>query len=157
MDNLQRAYIFGIAHTFPPIALIIDKIPKGIMDRTPIDSADIFTRKLALTLLVTSVSLAVMIYLVYFSAYFGFISVNSTNTAFYIPIMHNQANLPNLRPINMEHAKARTMMHTILYLAIPLIILSIRRIDTSLLDAIKNDSIRRTLQGNPIEPLFKIR
>ncbi len=42
--------------------------------------------------------------------------------------------------MNWSHAKARTMMHTILYLAIPFIVLSIRRIDKSLLMAIKEDS-----------------
>jgi len=140
MDNLQRAYIFGIAHSFPPIALIIDQIPKDIMDRTPIDTAGIFNKKLAITLILTSISLAFVIYVTYFSAYFGFIGLNSTNNSFYIPIMYNEFPTPNLRPINLSHAKARTLMHTILYLAIPLVILSVRRIDKSLIEAIREDS-----------------
>ncbi|MHA1226341.1 MAG: cation-translocating P-type ATPase [Candidatus Hodarchaeales archaeon] len=140
MDNLQRAYIFGIAHSFPPIALIIDRIPKDIMDRTPIDTAGIFNKKLALTLLATVIALASVIYIVYFSTYFNYITVNSVNSAFYTPIMHNEAPTPNLRPLSLNHAKARTMMHTILYLAIPFIVLSIRRIDKSLLASIKEDS-----------------
>jgi Ca2+-transporting ATPase len=143
MDHLQRAYIFGIAHTFPPLALILDQIPRGIMNRDPIDSAGIFNRKLALTLLAVVISLASVIYLVYFTTYFGFIPVNETNKQFFIPIFHDDPSLvgqQNLRPLSWEHAKARTMMHTILYLAIPLMILSIRRIDESLINAIKKDS-----------------
>jgi Ca2+-transporting ATPase len=145
MDNLQRAYIFGIAHTFPPLALIIDVIPRGIMDRTPIDTAGIFNKKLAITMIFTAVSLATMIYLVYFGSYYGIIGINSVNTGFYEPIFHPIFNDPSstvssLRPISWEHAKARTMMHTILYIAIPLIVLSIRRIDSSMFNAIKNES-----------------
>ncbi len=142
MDHLQRAYIFGIAHTFPPLALILDQVPRGIMNRDPIDSAGIFNRKLALTLLAVVISLASVIYLVYFTTYFGWIPVNVTNRDFYLPIFHDDPSVAdiNLRPLSWEHAKARTMMHTILYLAIPLMILSIRRIDQSLLDAIRKDS-----------------
>ncbi|WP_455143131.1 cation-translocating P-type ATPase [Candidatus Hodarchaeum mangrovi] len=140
MDNLQRAYIFGIAHSLPPIALIIDQIPKDIMDRTPIDTAGIFNKKLTLTLIFTAISLAFVIYVIYFSAYFGFIGINSANNSFYIPIMYNEVPTPNLRPINLSHAKARTLMHTILYLAIPLVVLSVRRIDKSLIEAIREDS-----------------
>ncbi|MFX0152283.1 MAG: cation-translocating P-type ATPase [Candidatus Hodarchaeota archaeon] len=141
MDNLQRAYIFGIAHSFPPIALIIDRIPKDIMDRTPIDTAEIFNKKLALTLLFTSASLATIIYVVYFSTFFGLIpSIESFLEGFFVPIFYNDIPPPSLRPLTWSHAKARTMMHTILYLAIPFIVLSIRRIDKSLIMAIKEDS-----------------
>ena len=140
MDHLQRAYIFGIAHTFPPLALIIDGIPKDIMDRDPIDTAGIFNRRLALTLILTSITLATVIYVVYFGTYFNFIPINSTNQDFFIPIFQNEVAEPNLRPQSWNHAKARTYMHTILYIAIPLIILSIRRIDKSLLMAVKEDS-----------------
>ncbi|MFX0014369.1 MAG: cation-translocating P-type ATPase [Promethearchaeota archaeon] len=144
MDHLQRAYIFGIAHTFPPLALIIDGIPKDIMDRSPIDTAGIFNKRLGLTLLITSISLAVVIYVVYFSTYFGFffpVNLEFVNN-YYIPIFHDDPSVAenNLRPLSWNHAKARTYMHTILYLAIPLIILSIRRIDKSLFKAIKEDS-----------------
>ncbi len=140
MDHLQRAYIFGIAHTFPPLALIVDGIPKDIMERSPIDTAGIFNKKLAITLLLTSISLATVIYVVYFATYFEFVPINDTNQAFFIPVFQNDIPLPNLRPQHWNHAKARTYMHTILYLAIPLIILSIRRIDKSLFRSIKEDS-----------------
>ncbi len=140
MDHLQRAYIFGIAHSFPPLALIIDGIPKDIMDRKPIDTAGIFNKRLALTLLLTSISLATIIYIIYFATYFGFVPINDFNQQFYIPIFQNEAKSPNLKPQSWNHAKARTYMHTILYIAIPLIILSIRRIDKSLIMAIREDS-----------------
>ncbi|MHA1236841.1 MAG: cation-translocating P-type ATPase, partial [Candidatus Hodarchaeales archaeon] len=142
MDNLQRAYIFGIAHTIPPLALILDKIPRDIMKRTPIDSAGIFNKKLALTLIATVISLSAVIYIVYFSTFFNFIGLNSVNQQFFIPIFSGDPGVPatNLRPLSWNHAKARTMMHTVLYLAIPLIVLSIRRIDKSFISAIREDS-----------------
>ena len=142
MDHLQRAYIFGIAHTIPPLALILDKIPRDIMNRTPIDSAGIFNKKLALSLIATVISLSAVIYIVYFSTYFNFIQVNTVNYQFYIPIFHDNPGVSeiNLRPLSWNHAKARTMMHTILYLTIPLIVLSVRRIDKSFIKAIREDS-----------------
>ncbi|MFX1517336.1 MAG: HAD-IC family P-type ATPase, partial [Promethearchaeota archaeon] len=140
MDHLQRAYIFGIAHTFPPLALIIDGIPKDIMERDPIDTAGIFNKRLALTLLLTAITLATIIYIVYFGTYFNFIPVSNFNKEFFIPVFQDETDLRNLRPQSWNHAKARTYMHTILYIAIPLIILSIRRIDKSLLKAVKEDS-----------------
>jgi Ca2+-transporting ATPase len=139
MDHLQRAYIFAIAHTIPPLALILDKIPRDIMNRTPIDSAGIFNKKLALTLIGTVISLSTVIYIIYFSSFFGFIGLDPINQQFYTPIFQDPGAL-SLRPIDWAHAKARTMMHTILYLTIPLIVLSIRRIDKSLIRAIREDS-----------------
>jgi Ca2+-transporting ATPase len=139
MDHLQRAYIFGIAHTIPPLALILDKIPRDIMNRSPIDSAGIFNKKLALTLIATVISLSAVIYILYFSTFFSFIGLDPINQQFYIPIFQDPEVL-SLRPIDWAHAKARTMMHTVLYLAIPLIILSIRRIDKSFVKAIREDS-----------------
>ncbi|MHA2176109.1 MAG: cation-translocating P-type ATPase [Candidatus Hodarchaeales archaeon] len=142
MDHLQRAYIFAIAHTFPPLALIIDQIPRGIMNRDPIDSAGIFNRKLALTLVAVVVSLASVIYLIYFTTFFDILGVNNVNRQFYTPVFQNDPSVsfPNLRPMDWNHAKARTLMHTVLYLTIPMIILSIRRIDKSLISAIREDS-----------------
>jgi Ca2+-transporting ATPase len=144
MDNLQRAYIFGIAHSLPPIALIVDQIPRDIMNRDPIDTAGIFNKKLAYTLIATSVSLAAVVYIVYFSTLLGFIPTNIVNESF-IQEPDLVFQIPGdtktgLRPIDLNHAKARTIMHTILYLTIPMIILSIRRIDKSLMSAIKEDS-----------------
>jgi len=151
MDNMQRAYIFGIAHTFPPLALILDVIPRDIMDRDPIDTAGIFNKKLAYTLLATSITLAAVIYLVYFTCLFGLIPVNGVNEGFFgAEIVFQEAGnaVTGLRPINMEpfgqyalsHAKSRTLTHSILYLTIPFIVLSIRRVDKSLIKAIKEDS-----------------
>ncbi len=139
MDHLQRAYIFGIAHTIPPLALILDKIPRDIMERDPIDSAGIFNKKLAFTLIATVISLSTVIYVVYFSTFFGFIGIDPVNQQFYIPVFQDPAIL-SLRPMDWAHAKARTMMHTVLYLTIPFIILSIRRIDKSVINAIREDS-----------------
>ncbi len=144
MDNMQRAYIFSIAHFLPPIALIVDQIPRDIMKRDPIDTAGIFNKKLAYTLIATSISLAAVVYIVYFSTLLGFIPTNIVNESFFSEpeLVLQTAGEPTtgLRPIDLYHAKARTIMHTILYLAIPMIILSIRRIDKSLLRAIKEDS-----------------
>jgi Ca2+-transporting ATPase len=124
MDNLQRVYIFGIAHSFPPIALIVDRVPKDIMDRTPIDTAEIFNKKLALTLLITSVSIATVIYVVYFSTFFRLIpALENFLEGYFVPIFYTDIRPPNSRPLHWSHAKARTMMHTILYLTIPFVVL----------------------------------
>jgi magnesium-transporting ATPase (P-type) len=112
------------------------------MNRDPIDSAGIFNRKLALTLVAVVVSLASVIYLIYFTTFFDILGVNNVNRQFYTPVFQNDPSVsfPNLRPMDWNHAKARTLMHTVLYLTIPMIILSIRRIDKSLISAIREDS-----------------
>ncbi|MHA2295392.1 MAG: cation-translocating P-type ATPase [Candidatus Hodarchaeales archaeon] len=142
LDNLQRAYIFSIAHLFPPLALIIDKIPADIMNRDPMDSAGIFNKRMVITLIMTSISITIVIYIIYFATFFGFIPLNPMNGSGFLPIFQDldPTTFDALRPQNLAHAKARTMMHTILYVAIPLIVLSIRRIDKSIIKAIKEDS-----------------
>jgi magnesium-transporting ATPase (P-type) len=101
MDHLQRAYIFAIAHTLPPLALIIDQVPRDIMKRDPIDSAGIFNKRLALTLLAVVVSLASVIYLIYFTTFFDILGVNNINRQFYVPVFQDDPSVSFFKMIRV--------------------------------------------------------
>ncbi len=131
LDNWQRAYIFGIVHAIPPLALIFDRISADIMKRKPIDTAGIFNWKLVGALLVTSLPLAAILYFVYYGTMYQWLpifAVREFNKIGFNPIFkEGTSNI--LRPVSWEQAKARTMFMTIIYITEPLFVLSIRRID----------------------------
>ena len=144
LDTWQRIYIFSIVHSIPPLAIIFDQFPRDIMNRTPIDTAGIFNKQLFYAMLCFSLVLSVMLYVVYFG------TLNST-----IPFdagINNISQLPNVKfsipndsstnflwPTDPFQMKARTMMVTVIYIAEPLFVLSIRRIDKNIIKSIKED------------------
>ena len=136
LDNWQRAYIFGIAHAIPPLALVFDKAISDIMKRKPIDTAGIFNWKLLGALVVTALPLALVFYIIYYTTFnpftqealLQFLAPNSFNKSGFVPVF-DPTGSNFLRPRNWAHAKARTMILTAVYIIEPLIVLSIRRID----------------------------
>ncbi len=140
LDNWQRAYIFGIAHAIPPLALIFDKTMSDIMERKPIDTAGIFNWKMLGALFVTAIPLALVFYTIYYTTFnpfigsngepmFAFLAPDAFNKSGFIPVFRDESGGSFLRPINWAHAKARTMLLTSVYIIEPLIVLSLRRID----------------------------
>ncbi|MFX0204871.1 MAG: cation-translocating P-type ATPase [Candidatus Hodarchaeota archaeon] len=131
----QKIYIFSIAHTLPPLAIIFDRYGKDIMNRSPIDGEGIFSRRLISALLLTAGALSLVIAIVYFFAEAGIIEATFENTEGFVP---------GFLPVDWslsdwQLSKARTMMHTIIYLCESVLVLSIRRIDKSLLQSFKED------------------
>ena len=140
LDTWQRIYIFGIVHAIPPLAIIFDQISRDIMDRDPIDTAGIFNKQLLFGMLSFSLVLTIMGYLVYFGTYNGtFIPVNEFNGAGFKPEYYMEGVNSFLKAKNIAHAKARTMLITLLYIAEPLFVLSIRRMDKSIFKSIRED------------------
>ncbi|MHA2364357.1 MAG: cation-translocating P-type ATPase [Candidatus Hodarchaeales archaeon] len=140
----QRIYIFGIVHFIPPMAIIFDKQSADIMERDPIDTAGIFNKQLLFGMLSFSLVLATMGLTVYFITYDQvLLSVNSFNMDGFVPALQSDVDWdPDafLVAKDWSQAKARTMLLTVLYIAESLFVLSIRRIDKSLIEAIKEDS-----------------
>ena len=141
LDTWQRIYIFSIVHSIPPLAIIFDQFPKDIMNRTPIDTAGIFNKQLLYAMLAFSLVLSAMLYIVYFSTYSGIIPFNNNFNNYQLNIKFNTGALTDSLqwPLNPAQLKARTMMLTIIYVAEPIFVLSIRRIDKSIIQSLKED------------------
>jgi magnesium-transporting ATPase (P-type) len=78
-----------------------------------------------------------MLYFVYFGSYSGLIPFNEFNNYSLNIKFNSEGNF--LWPENNAQLKARTMMLTVIYIAEPLFVLSIRRIDKSLIQSLKQD------------------
>ena len=166
LDTWQRIYIFSIVHSIPPLAIIFDQFPKDIMKRSPIDTAGIFNKQLFYAMVVFSLVLTSMLYIVYFGSFNGitlqiplidfsnwtinwieifhippFIPFDPSVNNYVLNIQFADPNIPGtfLRPLNTDQLKARTMLLTVIYIAEPIFVLSIRRIDKSIISSIKED------------------
>ncbi|MFX1254878.1 MAG: cation-translocating P-type ATPase [Promethearchaeota archaeon] len=141
LDDWGKIYVFIFLHSLPPLALIFDRYSPDIMRRKPIDTAGIFSKNLAIALIITALTLSFTVALLYFITYTGFIPVDAINQLGYVPDFRNILDpATRLRPETWAHAKARTMLHTTLILSESLLILSIRRMDKDIFTSIKEDS-----------------
>ena len=133
-NNWQRIYNFAIAHSLPPLAIIFDWTSGDIMRRTPLDTAGIFNKQMLIALILMGVTLSLGGYIVYFSAFYNIIPVNSVNMSVInlLPVF-SSSELGHV--LNWQQAKARTMLHTVLFIAESTLVLSIRRMDMSIIDS----------------------
>ena len=136
LDTYQRIYIFSIVHTIPPLAIIFDQFPKNIMNRSPIDTNGIFNKQLLYAMLVFSLVLSIVLYLVYFGSITNVIPFTSANNISNLNVQFKDAN-HFLWPENLAQLKARTMLLSVIYIAEPLFVLSIRRIDKNIIHSLK--------------------
>ncbi|MHA1990508.1 MAG: cation-translocating P-type ATPase [Candidatus Hodarchaeales archaeon] len=132
LNTWQRIYIFAIAHSLPPLAIIFDKNSGDIMEREPLDTAGIFHKQLLFAMVIMSISLSIVAYIAFFSAYTGLIPINEFNTN--LPLLSN-ATGDKFGALTNSHAKARTMLHTTLFIAEAILVLSMRRMNMNLFDA----------------------
>ena len=139
LDIWQRIYIFSIVHSIPPLAIIFDQFPKDIMKRSPIDSAGIFNKQLFYAMLAFSLVLTIMLYIVYFGANNGYIPLNGFNNLAQLHVQYRNDIGSSLLPSNSKQIKARTMLLSVIYIAEPIFVLSIRRIDKNIISSLKED------------------
>ncbi|MHA2233043.1 MAG: HAD-IC family P-type ATPase, partial [Candidatus Hodarchaeales archaeon] len=139
LDNWQRVYIFSLAHGLPAFAIIFDKADQGMMKRKPLDGEGIFNKNLLLALFVTAITLSAMLYLVFYLAYNSIIPVEEFNKLGidFSDWYDKDDNI--LAPKHWEHAKARTMLITTIFLTECLVVLSLRRMNKSILSAFTED------------------
>ena len=135
-SSWQRIYIFSTIHAFPPIALIIDSIPSDIMGKKPRNNSEIFSRNLLVLLFLTSISLVIMALFIYFIVPYMILLPDAFNELGIVPMLGST----DMSAVDMNQAKARTMLHTMYFFAEAILILSIRRIDKSIFQSIKEDS-----------------
>jgi len=133
----QQMYLFLLAHSFPPFALIIDRLSKDVMKEKPRDEEGIFGMGRRQSLFIFSASLALVLFIVYFATLNGILPVFDSNKMGFVPVF-DAGNFQN--PAGWPQAKARTMLHTVAFVAECTLILSIRRMRKPLLKTLSDEN-----------------
>ena len=123
LNNWQQIYIFMTAHSLPPLGLIIDRLSKDVMKEKP-RNMEGFSKQQKVAFFLFTVSLAIAFYIAYFGTLSGTIPFFEENTVGYIPDFSPD---DFLNPINWAQAKARTMLHTVVFVAECTLVISLRR------------------------------
>ncbi|MFX1499560.1 MAG: cation-translocating P-type ATPase [Promethearchaeota archaeon] len=133
-SNWQHIYIFGILHSFPSLALVLDIHPKDIMNNPPRNEEELLNKNLWSFLLVQALLGGIGLVLALQLPLNGLIPLNSWNlndSLSYIPIGATE--------IDMLHMKARTMFITTIYIFESFFIWTFRRPNKSLYKSVKEE------------------
>ena len=134
----QHIYIFGVVHSLPALALVIDKHPKDIMQEPPRDEEELLNRNMWKMLLIQAFLMGLGIVLAIQFTLGGIISLNEWNINLsYIPKGTTKKEMVNM--------KARTMFMTTLYIVETTFIWTFRRPNQSIIKSIKEDDFGITL------------
>ena len=141
-SNWQHIYIFGIVHSLPSLALVIDTQPKDIMKEPPRNEEELLNKDMWLMLLIQAFLMGLGLVLAIQLTLTGIIPLNGWNTneffkLSYIPKGTSYSELTAM--------KARTMFITTLYIVESLFIWTIRRPNKSLFQSIKDEDFSYTL------------
>jgi len=123
LNNWQQIYIFMTAHSLPPLGLIIDRLSKDVMKEKPRNMEGI-TKQQKVAFFLFTVSLAIAFCIVYFGTLSGMMPFFEENTMGYVPDFRPH---DFLNPVNWAQAKARTMLHTVVFVAECTLVISLRR------------------------------
>ena len=127
----QHTYLYITVHTFPALALIVDRFPSGIMKEPPRDSEEIFTKKLIKLMVVQGVFMGLAIVIAYLLPIWGLAPWDAVNASGYVPPLTGTEGI-----IFAEaQAKGRTMAMTVIFLAETIIVWSMRRPNASIKDS----------------------
>ena len=128
-SNWQHIYIFGIMHSLPSIALVVDTHPKDVMLEPPKNEEQLLNRNLWILLLIQAILGGLGIYFALTLTLNGTIPLNFWNENFsYIP-----------DGANLVYMKARTMFVTTIYIFEGFFIWTFRRPNKSAYKSIKNE------------------
>lgn len=133
-SNWQHIYIFGILHSLPSLALVMDNHPKDIMNETPRNEEELLNKNLWIFLLIQAFLGGLGLVLALQLTTEGIIPLNPWNTnssLSYIPA--------GAIEIDMIYMKARTMFITTIYLFEAFFIWTFRRPNKSLYKSLKEE------------------
>ncbi len=130
----QHIYIFGIVHSLPALALVIDRHPSDVMKEPPRDEQQLLNKNMWIMMLIQALLMGIGLVLVLQFTLGGFIPLNEWNlnpTISYIPVGSTQPEL--------LAQKARTMFITTLYIVETTFIWTFRRPNKSFLKSLKEE------------------
>ncbi len=126
----QHTYLYITAHTFPSLALIIDRFPKNLMDEPPRNSEEIFARPLLKLMLVQAFFMGIGIVLAYLIPLWGLAPFQGINFAGWYGSIPDTAAAGVIFGANQ--LKARTMCMTVIFISEMIMVWSMRRPNTSI-------------------------
>ncbi|MBD3253543.1 MAG: HAD-IC family P-type ATPase [Candidatus Lokiarchaeota archaeon] len=130
----QHIYIYGIVHSFPSLALVIDTQPKYIMQEPPRDEEQILNKNMWIMLLIQAFLMGIGLILAIQLTLAQIIPLNQLNiNPFYSYIPEETSRT------ELTHMKARTMFITTLYIEETMFLWSFRRPNQSLLKSLKEE------------------
>jgi len=130
----QHIYIFGIVHSLPALALVIDKHPSDVMKEPPRDEQQLLNKNMWIMMLIQALLMGLGLVLVLQLTLGGIIPLNDWNlnpNISYIPI--------GATPDELIAQKARTMFITTLYIVETTFIWTFRRPNKSILKSFKEE------------------
>jgi magnesium-transporting ATPase (P-type) len=136
----QHIYIYGIVHSLPALALVIDKHPTDVMNEPPRDGEQLLNKNMWILLVLQALLMGFGLFLALQLTLGGFFPLNGWNLnpeISYIP-----TELLDLSPDDLAillARKARTMFITTLYIVETTFIWSIRRPNKSLFKSFREE------------------
>jgi len=130
----QHIYIFGIVHSLPSLALVIDKHPKDVMLEPPRDEQELLNKNMWIMLLVQAFLMGLGLVLVLQLTLDEIIPLNEWNLLPGISYIDPLSPHPEL-----VAQKARTMFITTLYIVETTFIWTFRRPNKSVMKSLKNE------------------
>lgn len=132
----QHIYIFGIVHSLPSLALVIDKHPKDIMSEPPRDDEQILNKSMWIMLLLQVFLMGLGLVLIIQLTLFGVIPLNGWNSNEFFLLSYIPKNTSEEELVAM---KARTMFITTLYIVETMFIWTFRRPNKSVVKSFKEE------------------
>jgi Ca2+-transporting ATPase len=126
----QHIYIFGIVHSLPSLALVIDTHPKDIMLEPPRDEEEILNKNMWIMLLIQAFFMGIGLVLALQLTLGGLVPLNEWNL---------NPSISYIVPGEEVAQKARTMFITTLYIAETNFIWTFRRPNKSLRRSLKEE------------------
>ena len=136
----QHIYIFGIVHSLPALALVVDRHPTDVMKESPRDEEQLLNRNMWIMLVIQALLMGIGLVLALQLTIGGFIPLNEWNlnqSISYIPI----GSTPN----EWLAQKARTMFITTLFIVETTFIWTFRRPNKSIFKSLKEEFCRSLL------------
>ena len=136
----QHIYIFGIVHSLPALALVVDRHPTDVMKESPRDKEQLLNRNMWIMLVIQALLMGIGLVLALQLTLGGFFPLNEWNlnqSISYIPIGST---------LNEKLAqKARTMFITTLFIVETTFIWTFRRPNKSIFKSLKEEFCRSLL------------
>ncbi|MFO7795787.1 MAG: cation-transporting P-type ATPase [Promethearchaeia archaeon] len=133
ISNWQHIYIFGIVHSLPSLALVVDTYPKDIMKEPPRNDEGILNKNMWKMLILQAFLIGIGLILVLQITLAGGFPLNKYN------LNPNLSYITSFTPKQLIDQKARTMFITTLYIAETTFIWTFRRPNKQLIKSIKEE------------------
>jgi len=136
----QRIFVFTIVHAFPVLGIIFGPPDKQIMKLKPRKEDSLINQELAYAIVIFAFTYLFILVSIYSLSYFRILPTNSVNANAMWDVIKNSVPGIKEHPESLAQAKARTMLLSTMYITESILILSIRRFNSGMVEATKRDA-----------------